>query len=223
MTPARRRRLFERLRAADPSPTTELRHASPFELLIAVMLSAQATDRSVNAATARLFPLANTPQALLALGSSGLKRHIRAIGLYNTKAANLLATCRLLIEHHGGEVPCTRAALEALPGVGRKTANLVRAYAFGKPGIICDTHVLRVTGRLGLTTNTDPERVEADLARFLPERDWTAFSTVIMTHGRRCCTARNPNCPGCPVLPLCPEGLRITGGHGAHSGGVDTA
>ncbi|TCO83379.1 DNA-(apurinic or apyrimidinic site) lyase /endonuclease III [Plasticicumulans lactativorans] len=203
MNAAARRAFFTRLRAANPQPTTELVYASPFELLVAVILSAQATDRSVNQATARLFAVARTPAAILALGEDGLKAHIRTIGLYNAKAANILRTCALLLERHGGEVPRTRAALEALPGVGRKTANVVLNTAFGEPTIAVDTHIFRVANRTGLAPGKDVDAVEAKLMRVVPREFRQDAHHWLILHGRYVCTARRPRCGECPVADLC--------------------
>ena len=190
MTPARRRAIFARLRKALPEPKTELEHGSPFELLIAVMLSAQATDKSVNAATAQLFPIARTPQAMLALGVGGLSEHIRTIGLYNTKARNVIETCRLLAGKHGGEVPRDREALEALPGVGRKTANVVLNVAFGEPTIAVDTHIFRVANRTGLAPGETPREVEDALVATTPEEFRHNAHHWLILHGRYVCLAR---------------------------------
>ena len=195
--------LFTRLRAARPRPTTELRYLSPFELLIAVMLSAQSTDKKVNEATERLFPVANTPQAMLELGEVRLKDYIKTIGLYNTKAANILNTCALLLERHGGEVPRDRTALEALPGVGRKTANVILNTAFGEPTIAVDTHIFRVANRTGLAPGRTVRDVEkALLAATPPEFRQNAHHWLIL-HGRYICTARKPRCPDCPIRDFC--------------------
>ncbi|MBK1709098.1 MULTISPECIES: endonuclease III [Marichromatium] len=198
-----RRDLFERLRAANPHPTTELIYASPFELLIAVLLSAQATDKSVNRATAGLFAAANTPAAMLALGEQGVREHIRSIGLFNTKARNIIATCQRLIEHHAGEVPRTRAALEALPGVGRKTANVVLNTAFGEPTMAVDTHIFRVANRTGLAPGRTPLAVERGLLEQVPEPYLHDAHHWLILHGRYTCTARAPRCPTCPIADLC--------------------
>jgi endonuclease-3 len=203
VSPADRRALFERLRAADPQPTTELVYRTPFELLVSVILSAQATDVSVNKATGPLFAVAATPQAILALGLAGLKRHIRTIGLYNTKAANILATCRLLIERHGGEVPRDRAALEALPGVGRKTANVILNTAFGEPTIAVDTHIFRVANRTGLAPGKDVRAVEEALLRAVPDAYKKDAHHWLILHGRYVCKARKPACPECRLRDLC--------------------
>jgi endonuclease-3 len=203
MTPAKRAALFERLKAANPAPTTELVYRSPFELLVSVILSAQSTDVAVNKATAGLFAVAATPQALLDLGEAGLKRHIKTIGLYNTKAANILATCRILIEQHGGEVPRARAALEALPGVGRKTANVVLNTAFGEPTIAVDTHIFRVANRTGLAPGKDPRAVEDALLAAVPDIYKKDAHHWLILHGRYVCKARAPDCPGCSIRDLC--------------------
>lgn len=195
--------LFSRLQAACPQPTTELRFLSPFELLVAVMLSAQSTDKKVNEATARLFPVANTPQALLALGEAGLKGYIKTIGLYNTKAANLLKTCALLLERHGGEVPHDREALEALPGVGRKTANVVLNTAFGEPTIAVDTHIFRVANRTGLAPGKTVREVEEGLLAVTPEVFKHDAHHWLILHGRYVCIARKPRCAACPIRDLC--------------------
>ena len=196
---------YSRLRAANPAPTTELEYASPFPLLIAVILSAQATDVGVNKATSRLFPAAPTPAAMAALGEEGLTEYIKTIGLFRTKAKNVIATCRMLIELHDGQVPQDRAALEALPGVGRKTANVVLGNCFDVPGITVDTHVGRLSRRLGLTTLTDPVKVEHDLMAVIPAKDWTIFSHRMIYHGRQVCHARRTNCPQCVLEDICPK------------------
>lgn len=198
-----RRRIFERLKRANPLPATELRYRTAFELLIAVMLSAQATDRSVNKATERLFRVANTPQAIIDLGLRRLKRHIKTIGLYNTKAANIMKTCRLLIDRHRGRVPRTREALEALPGVGRKTANVILNTAFGHPTIAVDTHIFRVANRTGLAPGKNVRIVEEKLDRFVPDRFKKDAHHWLILHGRYVCTARKPRCPDCPIVDLC--------------------
>lgn len=198
-----RRRIFERLRRANPAPTTELRYATAFELLVAVILSAQATDKSVNKATEQLFRVANTPQAIIDLGLRGLKRHIKTIGLYNTKASNIIKTCRLLIERHHGQVPQTREALQALPGVGRKTANVILNTAFGHPTIAVDTHIFRVANRTGLAPGKNVRIVEEKLDRFVPDRFKKDAHHWLILHGRYVCTARKPRCPDCPIFDLC--------------------
>ena len=195
--------LFTRLQAACPQPTTELRYHSPFELLVAVMLSAQSTDKKVNEATARLFPVANTPQALLALGDAGLKDFIKTIGLYNTKTANLLKMCELLLERHGGEVPRDRAALESLPGVGRKTANVILNTAFGEPTIAVNTHIFRVANRTGLAPGKTVREIEDGLLAVTPEAFKQDAHHWLILHGRYMCTARKPHCPTCPIRDLC--------------------
>lgn len=203
MKPAARQQLFERLRAANPQPTTELEYRSTFELLIAVILSAQATDRSVNIATRKLFPIANTPQALLALGEEGLLSYIRTIGLYKNKGKNIIATCRLLIEQHDGEVPRQREALEALPGVGRKTANVVLNTAFGEPTMAVDTHIFRVSNRTGLAPGKTVLAVEKKLLKNIPIEFRHDAHHWLILHGRYVCKARKPNCPVCPIADLC--------------------
>jgi len=197
------RELFSRLAEHDPDPTTELEYSTPFELLVAVILSAQATDVGVNKATRRLFPVANTPQAILGLGEEGLKRYISTIGLYNAKAANIIATCRILLEKHGGEVPRDRAALEALPGVGRKTANVVLNTAFGEPTIAVDTHIFRVANRTGLAPGKDVREVEEGLLRVVPPEFLQDAHHWLILHGRYTCKARRPECPRCPIRDLC--------------------
>ncbi len=203
MSPEKRRKLFERLRSANPKPTTELAYRTPFELLVSVVLSAQATDKSVNAATDKLYPVANTPQALLALGMSGLVGYIRTIGLYRSKAKHILETCRLLIERHGGEVPQSREALEALPGVGRKTANVILNTAFGQPTIAVDTHIFRVANRTGLAPGKDVREVEDKLMKFVPEEFRRDAHHWLILHGRYVCKARKPECPACIIRDLC--------------------
>ena len=195
--------LFTRLRALDPQPTTELEYTTPFELLVAVVLSAQATDVGVNKATRRLFPLANTPAAILALGEDGLKRHINTIGLFNAKAANVIALCRLLLERHGGAVPRTREALEALPGVGRKTANVVLNTAFGEPTIAVDTHIFRVSNRTGLAPGKDVRTVEDKLVKLVPDEFKRDAHHWLILHGRYTCKARKPDCAHCVIHDLC--------------------
>jgi endonuclease-3 len=195
--------VFARFEAADPEPQGELRHTTPFELLVAVILSAQATDKGVNLATARLFPVANTPAGILALGLDGLREYVKSIGLYNSKAANIIETCRLLLERHGGEVPPDRAALEALPGVGRKTANVVLNTAFGEPTIAVDTHIFRVANRTGLAPGKTPLAVEQGLLKVVPPRYLRHAHHWLILHGRYVCTARNPNCEACRIADLC--------------------
>ena len=203
MTPQQRTAMFARLRAANPTPGTELVYASPFELLVAVVLSAQATDRSVNLATAELFRAAAAPAAILGLGRRGLERYIRRIGLYRTKAKNILATCRLLLEKHRGEVPATRAELEALPGVGRKTANVILNTAFGQPTIAVDTHIFRVANRTGLAPGRDVLAVEEKLLKVVPEEFRLDAHHWLILHGRYVCMARKPDCPNCMIRDLC--------------------
>jgi endonuclease-3 len=203
MNAATRRRFFECLRAANPAPATELAYASPFELLVAVVLSAQATDKSVNLATSRLFTIANTPTAMLALGEAGLKPYISSIGLFNTKAKNLIALCRRLLERHGGEVPQDRAALEALPGVGRKTANVILNTAFGEPQIAVDTHIFRLANRTGLAPGRNVREVEDRLMRLTPAEFLHDAHHWLILHGRYVCKARRPDCPACVVAALC--------------------
>jgi len=195
--------LFTRLRALNPHPTTELDFSTPFELLVAVILSAQATDVGVNKATRRLFPVANTPAGILALGEAGLKGYISTIGLYNAKAANVIATCRLLLERHDGEVPRSRAALEALPGVGRKTANVVLNTAFGEPTIAVDTHIFRVANRTGLAPGKTVRAVEDVLVRVVPPEFASDAHHWLILHGRYTCKARAPLCMHCPIRDLC--------------------
>jgi endonuclease-3 len=201
--PADREEFFARLKAVMPEPKTELEYASPFELLVAVILSAQATDVGVNKATSRLFPAASTPRAILALGEEGLKDYIRTIGLFNAKARNIIETCRLLVERHGGEVPRDRAALEALPGVGRKTANVVLNTAFGEPTVAVDTHIFRVANRTGLAPGKTPLQVEQKLMRMVPAAYLKDAHHWLILHGRYTCKARKPACPECIVRDLC--------------------
>jgi len=203
MKPAARHELFRRLREVNPAPRTELHYGSPFQLLVAVILSAQATDRSVNLATARLFPVAGTPEAIAALGVEGLAPYIRTIGLWAGKAKNVVAMSRLLIERHGGEVPRERAALEALPGVGRKTANVVLNTAFGEPTIAVDTHIFRVANRTGLAPGKDVRTVEEKLMRAVPEEFRQDAHHWLILHGRYVCKARRPACPTCVIADLC--------------------
>ena len=203
MNPAKRLEIFRRLRAQNPHPRGELEYRSPFELLIAVALSAQATDRSVNQATARLFPVANTPRALLDLGEAGLIPYIKTIGLYRTKAKNIMALCRQLLEDHGGEVPADRDALVKLAGVGRKTANVVLNVAFGQPTIAVDTHIFRVANRTGLAPGKTPEEVERKLVKFTPGDFVHDAHHWLILHGRYVCVARKPKCPECVIVDLC--------------------
>lgn len=203
MNKAKRHALFERLRQQNPHPTTELLFHSPFELLIAVVLSAQATDVSVNKASAKLFPIANTPQAILALGEEKLKDHIKTIGLFNSKAANIIKTCQLLIERHQGEVPSSREALEALPGVGRKTANVVLNTAFHQPTMAVDTHIFRVANRTGLAEGKTPLAVELALLKNISKEFLQDAHHWLILHGRYVCVARKPHCPECIIRDLC--------------------
>jgi endonuclease-3 len=195
--------LFTRLRELNPKPTTELAYTTPFELLVAVVLSAQATDVGVNKATRKLYTVANTPAAILALGEDGLKAYISTIGLFNAKAKNVIALCQLLIEQHGGEVPREREALEALPGVGRKTANVVLNTAFGEPTIAVDTHIFRVSNRTGLAPGKDVRAVEAKLEKVVPPEFKLDAHHWLILHGRYVCKARKPDCPHCVIRDLC--------------------
>jgi endonuclease-3 len=195
--------MFTRLRELNPHPKTELEYSSPFELLVAVALSAQATDVGVNKATRRLYPIANTPAKVLALGLEGLTEHIRTIGLYRTKAKNVIATCALLLEKHGGEVPRDRDALEALPGVGRKTANVVLNTAFGEPVMAVDTHIFRVANRTGLAPGKNVREVEDRLVKAIPAEFLLDAHHWLILHGRYVCKARKPDCPGCVIADLC--------------------
>ncbi len=203
MNPARRRAIFERFRKANPAPRTELSYRTPFELLIAVILSAQATDKSVNKATEGLYRVANTPAAILALGIKGLTPFIKSIGLFNSKAKNIIATCEALVSQYGGEVPRTREALEQLPGVGRKTANVVMNTAFGEPTIAVDTHIFRVANRTGLAPGKTVRIVEDKLLKFVPAEFLKDAHHWLILHGRYVCTARHPGCPRCPIADLC--------------------
>jgi endonuclease-3 len=200
---AKRQQIFERLRADNPHPTTELNYSNAFELLIAVILSAQATDKGVNKATARLFPVANTPQAILDLGVDGLKSYIKTIGLFNSKATNIIKTCAVLLEQHGGEVPSERGALEALPGVGRKTANVVLNTAFGQPTMAVDTHIFRVANRTGIATGKTVLEVEKRLLRLIPSEFMQDAHHWLILHGRYTCVARTPRCGACLIEDLC--------------------
>ena len=203
MNAAKRQQIFERLAVAIPNPKTELEYTSPFELLIAVVLSAQATDKGVNKATRQLFPVANTPASILTLGEEGLKFHINSIGLFNSKARHIISLCRQLLEHHDGEVPRTREALEALPGVGRKTANVILNTAFGEPTIAVDTHIFRVANRTGLAPGATVLAVEKRLAKTTPKPFLQDAHHLLILHGRYTCTARKPRCVGCPIADLC--------------------
>jgi endonuclease III len=195
--------IFARLQSLNPNPKTELEYGTPFELLVAVILSAQATDKSVNLATRTLFKHANTPQAIFKLGIAGLSEYIRTIGLYNSKAKNVIEMCRILIEQHGGEVPESREALEALPGVGRKTANVILNTAFGQPTMAVDTHIFRVANRTGLAPGKDVREVEEHLLKVVPPEYALNAHHWLILHGRYTCIARKPKCPECPILELC--------------------
>jgi endonuclease III len=210
MNAADRREMFMRLKQANPAPTTELRYTTPFELLVAVILSAQSTDKGVNKATEKLFPVASTPQQILALGLRGLKRYVKTIGLFNTKASNILKTCKLLIERHGGQVPASRAELEALPGVGRKTANVVLNTAFGHPTIAVDTHIFRVANRTGLAPGKTVRAVEDKLNRVVPEEFRHDAHHWLILHGRYTCVARKPRCGSCVIFDLCSYKDKVT-------------
>ena len=203
MNADKRREIFRRLAIAIPEPATELVHRSTFELLIAVILSAQATDKGVNIATTRLFPLANTPQAILALGLEGLERHIKSIGLYHSKAKNIMATCRMLVDLHDGQVPNTREALEKLPGVGRKTANVILNTAFSQPTIAVDTHIFRIANRIGLASGKTPLEVERKLLKTVPCEYLQDAHHLLILHGRYVCMARKPKCGECVIHDLC--------------------
>lgn len=198
-----RRKIFERLQRANPAPSTELKYRTPFELLVAVILSAQATDISVNRATRELFEVARTPKALLELGERGLKRHIKSIGLYNTKAANIIKTSKILLSQHHGRVPRSREALESLPGVGRKTANVILNTAFGEPTIAVDTHIFRVANRTGLAPGRTPLAVEQQLNEVVPQKFRQHAHHWLILHGRYTCVARKPHCGRCPIYDLC--------------------
>lgn len=203
MNAAKRHEIFSRFQAANPKPTTELEYADTFQLLIAVILSAQATDRSVNLATARFFPEHGTPEGILAMGEEGLRDAIKTIGLYKTKAANVIKTCRILLEQHQGQVPCDRAALEALPGVGRKTANVVLNTAFGLPTIAVDTHIFRVANRTGIAPGKNVVEVEKKLEKVIPKSFLLDAHHWLILHGRYICVARKPKCPQCGISDLC--------------------
>ena len=215
MNPAKRQEIFERLRSANPSPKTELEYTTPFELLIAVLLSAQATDVGVNKATRKLYPVANTPAAILALGLDELKTYISTIGLYPTKAKNVIATCQILVEQYGGEVPRTREELEQLPGVGRKTANVVLNTAFGELAMAVDTHIFRVSNRTKIAPGKDVVEVEHKLMKFVPKEFLLDAHHWLILHGRYTCIARKPKCWNCVIQDLCefrqktpaPEGI----------------
>jgi endonuclease-3 len=203
MNSEKRLAIFTRLAAAIPEPKTELIYNSPFELLIAVVLSAQATDKSVNKATAKLFPVANTPEAIFALGESGLKEYIKTIGLYNSKTANIIKLCRSLLDHHAGQVPQNRAELEALAGVGRKTANVLLNTAFGQPVIAVDTHIYRVANRTGLAIGKNVLEVEKKLDKTVPKHYKQDAHHLLILHGRYTCIARKPRCGSCVIKDLC--------------------
>lgn len=211
MNKEKRQAIFERLRAANPNPTTELNYNSHFELLISVILSAQATDVSVNIATAKLYPVANTPQAILDLGPTKLKSYIKTIGLFNTKAENVMKTCRLLLEKHNGNVPNTRDELEALPGVGRKTANVVLNTAFGQPTMAVDTHIFRVSNRTKIAPGKTPLAVEKGLMKHVPKEFLVDAHHWLILHGRYTCIARKPKCPSCPIADLCEYNQKTKG------------
>lgn len=215
MNAEKRQEIFRRLSIAIPEPTTELVHHSTFELLIAVILSAQATDKGVNIATARLFPLANTPQAILNLGVEGLENYIKTIGLYRSKAKNVIATCRILVEQYGGEVPDTREALESLPGVGRKTANVILNTAFGQPTIAVDTHIFRLGNRIGLAPGKTPLEVEQKLMKAVPKKYLQDAHHLLILHGRYVCVARKPKCWECVIEDLCEFKAKTTLGPAA--------
>jgi endonuclease III len=203
MNPDKRRQIFERLKAANPHPTTELEYTTPFELLIAVILSAQATDVSVNKATRRLYPVANTPAQIFALGVDGLIPYVQTIGLYRNKAKNVIETCRILLEQHAGEVPRDRESLQALPGVGRKTANVVLNTAFGEPAMAVDTHIFRVSNRTGIAPGKNVDIVEQKLMKFVPSEYLMDAHHWLILHGRYTCLARTPQCWNCLIADLC--------------------
>lgn len=211
MNAEKRREIFRRLQEINPNPTTELNYATPFELLVAVLLSAQATDVGVNKATAKLFPVANTPAKIRALGEDGLKSYIKTIGLFNSKAKNLMATCQILLEQHGGEVPQDRDALEALPGVGRKTANVILNTAFGQSTIAVDTHIFRVANRTGLAKGKTPRQVEDKLLKTVPKEYRRHAHHWLILHGRYVCKARKPDCAHCVIYDLCEYRDKTTG------------
>jgi endonuclease-3 len=208
MNPARIRAIYRRLQAANPNPKTELEHSTPFELLVAVMLSAHTTDKSVNTATRSLFPLANTPQKILALGVEGVKPYLKSVGLYNAKAKNLIELCRRIIDLHGGEVPNDRDALESLPGVGRKTANVILNIVFGHTTIAVDTHIFRVANRTGLAPGKNPRVVEDELNQVTPDEYKKNAHHWLLLHGRYVCVARLPACPKCVIADLCEYPLK---------------
>ena len=203
MNATKRQAIFERLSAENPDPRSELEYKTPFELMVAVILSAQATDRSVNLATIPLFKRANTPKKILALGEEGLIEYIKSIGLFRSKAKHIIETCRLLIEHHGGEVPANREMLEQLPGVGRKTANVVLNVAFGEPTMAVDTHIFRISNRIGLAPGKNVQEVEQKLLRHVPEPFRHGAHHWLILHGRYVCKARKPECSRCVIIDLC--------------------
>jgi len=203
MTAAEVRRFFKHLQAANPEPVTELNYSNEFELLAAVMLSAQSTDIGVNKATAKLYPVANTPQAILELGEESLKKHIASLGLYNSKAKHLIGTCEMLVAKHGGEIPSTRKDLEALPGVGRKTANVILNILFGEPTMAVDTHIFRLGNRTGIAPGKTPLDVEKGLLKVIPDEFMQHAHHWLILHGRYICTARKPKCYQCPVITEC--------------------
>jgi endonuclease-3 len=203
VNPQKRRAIFERLRAANPNPASELSHRTPYELLVAVVLSAQATDKGVNKATAKLFPIAATPKAIVALGVDGLIPYVQSIGLFRNKAKNIVALSEILLREHGGKVPADREALQRLPGVGRKTANVVLNVAFGQPTIAVDTHIFRVANRTGLAPGKDPDEVEAKLVKFVPDEFKLHAHHWLILHGRYVCLARSPQCAACTIRDLC--------------------
>ena len=213
MNAQKRREIFSRLRRLNPQPRTELTYKSPFELLVAVILSAQATDKSVNKATAELFRVAHTPASILALGVAGLSAYIKSIGLYNGKAKNIIATCRLLLERHAGEVPKSREALESLPGVGRKTANVILNTAFGQATIAVDTHIFRVANRTGLARGKTVRAVEEKLLKLVPPEFLRDAHHWLILHGRYVCKARSPACPTCIIEDLCEYRYKTPGSH----------
>jgi len=212
MNAEKRTQLYARLQAANPNPTTELHYGNTFQLLVAVILSAQATDKSVNLATARFFPTHRTPQSLLAMGLETFTDHIRSIGLYQTKAKHVIQTCRLLVEQHGGQVPQDRDALQALPGVGRKTANVILNTAFGQPVIAVDTHIFRLANRTGLAPGRTVEQVETRLTRLTPKAFRQHAHHWLILHGRYVCLARKPRCPQCGIADLCEFPDKVTSG-----------
>ena len=203
MNSAKRREIFTRLQSANPNPTTELEYNTPFELLVAVILSAQATDKGVNLATRKLFPIANTPDKIIVLGEAGLRDYIKTIGLFKAKAKNILATCQLLVQNHDGQVPRTREKLEELPGVGRKTANVILNTAFGEPTIAVDTHIFRVANRTGIAPGKNVREVEQKLLKVVPKEFRHDAHHLLILHGRYVCKARKPACPSCIINTLC--------------------